>query len=140
MKIALVVQGRFHAFDLGKALLRRGHEVTLLTNYPKWVVKRFGFPDTQVRSFWLHGVVSRGVFRLYDTVNARPDRWLNPLFGRWAASELSKESWDVIHPWSGVAEEISGNGAIQARLNLIMRGSAHIRTQDAILKDEEHRT
>ena len=140
MKIAIVVQGRFHAFDLGTALLGRGHDVTVFTNYPKWTVKRFGFPDAHVRSFWLHGVVSRGAFRLYDGVQARPEWWLNPLFGRWAARELSRESWDVIHGWTGVSEDILTTTAIRTRLNLLMRGSAHIRTQDAILKDEEHRT
>jgi UDP:flavonoid glycosyltransferase YjiC (YdhE family) len=31
LKIAIVVHGRFHAFDLARALLRRGHDVTLFT-------------------------------------------------------------------------------------------------------------
>jgi glycosyltransferase involved in cell wall biosynthesis len=140
MKIAVVVHGRFHAFDLGSALLRRGHDVTLFTNYPKWAVKRFGFPEARVRSFWVHGVVSRGAFQLYNRLRIRPEWWLNPLFGKWAARELSKESWDVIHPWSGVAEEISVSRGIRTGLNLIMRGSAHIRTQHAILQEEEERT
>lgn len=140
MKIALVVQGRFHAFDLGKALLRRGHDVTLFTNYPRWAVKLFGFPEERVRSFWVHGVVSKGAYRIDDWTKVCPERWLNPLFGRWAAREVSKERWDVIHTWSGIFEELSSGDANRRALKLLMRGSAHIRTQDAILKDEEQRT
>jgi glycosyltransferase involved in cell wall biosynthesis len=138
MKIAIVVQGRFHAFDLGSALLRRGHDVALFTNYPKWTVRRFGFPAARVRSFWFHGALSRGAYRWKS--RSGPERWLNPMFGRWAARELSREHWDVIHGWSGVSEEIFTTPSSRASLNLLMRGSAHIRTQDSILKDEEERT
>jgi len=140
MKIAIVVQGRFHAFDLAKALLGREHDVTLFTNYPRWAVKRFGFPEERVRSFWVHGVVSKGAYRIYDRTKVRPERWLNPLFGSWAARELSKERWDVIHQWSGISEEIHSRSRNRTALNILMRGSAHIGTQDMILKDEEQRT
>ena len=140
MKIAVVVQGRFHAFDLVRALITRGHDVTLFTNYPKWAVKRFGLSADKVRSFWLHGLVSRLAYRVHEHVLAwEPERWLHPMFGRWAAAQLSKESWDVIHGWSGVVEEI----LLQERgrtLQLVMRGSAHIRAQGRILEDEERRT
>ena len=40
LKIAMVVHGRFHAFDLGTSLLRRGHDVRLFTDYPGWAVAR----------------------------------------------------------------------------------------------------
>lgn len=42
MKIALVVHGRFHAFDFAREL-SRNHDVTIFTNYPKWAIllKRF---------------------------------------------------------------------------------------------------
>src|SRR5690242_3588338 len=59
MKIAIIVQGRFHAFDLTRALSERGHQVTLFTNYPQWAARRFGIGDAEVRSFWPHGVASR---------------------------------------------------------------------------------
>jgi glycosyltransferase involved in cell wall biosynthesis len=140
MKIAIVVQGRFHAFDLANALLRRQHDVTVFTNYPRWAVKRFGFPEARVRSFWLHGAISKAAYRARDSVAMRPERLLNPLFGRWAARELARESWDVIHSWSGVSEEIHERCRGRSRLNLIMRGSAHVREQDRILRDEEQRT
>jgi hypothetical protein len=102
LRIAIVVHGRFHAFDLARALLRRGHDVTLFTNYPRWAVKRFDFPESRVRSFWLHGVISRVASKLHRGDVSRHEEWFHKLFGRWAATELAKEHWDIVHSWSGV--------------------------------------
>src|SRR5262249_14912396 len=107
MKIALVVHGRFHAFDLAHALEQRGHTVKLFTNYPRWATRRFGIPDAMVRSFWPHGVLARTALALQQKVRMPfPEARLHRLFGRWAARVVHKESWEVIHCWSGVAEEL----------------------------------
>jgi glycosyltransferase involved in cell wall biosynthesis len=140
MKIAIVVQGRFHAFDLAKALLARGHDVTVFTNYPKWAIKRFNLDVNRVRTFPLHGLLSKLAFRFSRyTPWLEPERFLNPMFGRWAARQLAKEQWDVIHAWSGVSEEIVSRPDT-GTLKMIMRGSAHIRAQSRILEQEEQRT
>jgi glycosyltransferase involved in cell wall biosynthesis len=140
MKIAIVVQGRFHAFDLTKALLARGHDVTLFTNYPRWAVRQFGLSPDCVRSFWPHGVISKGAYSLRLPATLAPDRWLNQSFGKWAASQLAKEHWDAIHCWSGVAEETYRQKKDRHCMRLLMRGSSHISVQDAILAQEEERT
>jgi glycosyltransferase involved in cell wall biosynthesis len=140
MKIAIVVPGRFHAFDLSLALLRQGHQVSVFTNYPAWAVGRFGVPPQRVRSLWIHGVTQRileripGASRLSWT-EAAMHRW----FGRWAARELMKEQWDVVHCWSGVSEELllALRGADAE--TWLMRGSAHIRVQAQLLAEEERR-
>jgi hypothetical protein len=54
-KIALVVHGRFYSFDLARELIRMGADVTVFTNYPKTIAKRFGLPPKAVRPFLLHG-------------------------------------------------------------------------------------
>src|SRR5262249_29481624 len=59
MRIAVVVHGRFHAFDLARELLALGHDVTLFTNYPRRVAERFGIPGHRVRSYLVHGVLTR---------------------------------------------------------------------------------
>ena len=141
MKIAIVVHGRFHAFDLARALGQRGHTVKLLTNYPKWATRRFGISDDMVRSFWPHGGLSRLFNRLCKGKRLPyPEAWLHQLFGRWAAGVLGKENWDVIHSWSGVAEETLRAFSPCRGLQLLMRGSAHIRVQADILQQEEQRT
>jgi glycosyltransferase involved in cell wall biosynthesis len=141
MKIAMVVHGRFHAFDLARAVIERGHVVALLTNYPAWAVERFGVPRRHVRSFWPHGVLARAAWRLREKYGALyPEAALHRLFGRWAAAQLSKERWDVMHLWSGVAEESLRAAATGCTLRLLMRGSAHIRAQARLLEEEERRT
>lgn len=140
LKIAIVVHGRFHSFDLANALIKRGHDVTLLTNYPKWVVKRFGFPLEKVRSYWLHAVLTRIVHKLDPKRRfINRDEWWHTLFGRWARRILDKENWDIVHLWSGVAEETLASHRNHIRLMTLMRGSAHIVTQARLLAEEAER-
>jgi glycosyltransferase involved in cell wall biosynthesis len=139
MKIAVVVHGRFHAFDLTRALLKRGNDVTVFTNYPRWTVTRFGIPPDRVRSFPLHGVLTRAMARISNWTGRSFESWTHPMFGRWAVRRLRGESWDVIHTWTGVSEEIYRSLASARSLKLVMRGSAHIRTQAAILAEEQKR-
>jgi len=141
MKIAIVVHGRFHAFELVRALLARGEDVLLLTNYPKSMVEKFGVPRERVRSFLMHGVISR----LTDLagVQEKPfhaERVFHTMFGRWASRQLARETPDVIYSWSGVSEEILLSTMSPATLRLVVRGSAHIRVQARLLADEEKRT
>ena len=145
MKIAIVTQGRFHAFDLAKAVLKRGHQVTLFTNYPVWAAKKFGLPANAVRSFWLHAVLYRLIYK-FSNGGLRFDAssFLNPMFGRWAAKEIAKGDYEVVHSFSGIATELledhwakyPGGGP---PAHLVVRGSAHIETQDELLRQEELR-
>jgi glycosyltransferase involved in cell wall biosynthesis len=141
MRIAIAVHGRFEAFDLVRELLRRGHRVRLLTNYPRWAVNRFGVPGDCVDSFWAHGVLARVAARLGGP---KLVRWWEPqlhmLFGRWAASVIRQQSWDVVYAFSGVAEEILREQVRGSSLRLVVRASAHIRAQDELLREEERRT
>ena len=137
MRIAIIVHGRFFAFDLAPALLKRGHDVTVFTNYPKWAAARFGVPPDRVRSFTRHGLLQRlagrtGTSRTFESQ-------LHSMFGSWAARELGREQWDVIYSWSGVSEEIYRSPEVSGRLKLLMRGSSHIRTQAALLCEEQKR-
>jgi glycosyltransferase involved in cell wall biosynthesis len=138
LKIALVVHGRFHAFDLARALLARDHSVTVLTNYPRWAAARFGLPAGCVRSFTTHGVLTRASARV-SGLGDRSEAWFHTMFGRWAARELAGESWDVVHCWSGISEELLERSSRRAALTLLMRGSAHIATQSRLLQEEEAR-
>jgi glycosyltransferase involved in cell wall biosynthesis len=140
MKIAIIVHGRFHAFDLARALSLH-HDVVVFTNYPKWAARRFGLAKHQVRSFWIHGIASRLAERFTRELGLRyPEAVLHKMFGRWAATELIREDWDVVHGFSGVSQEVSSALAGRSTLKLIVRGSSHIRTQARILEEEERRT
>jgi glycosyltransferase involved in cell wall biosynthesis len=139
-KIAIVVHGRFYAFDLARALLARNHDVYLFTNYPKWAVARFGFPVERVRSYWLHGVHTRVLGSVRNKLHTPfPEPWLHESFGGWAARTVTREEWDAVYCFSGVAEELftALNGSPCVRW--LVRASSHIRVQATILQEEERR-
>jgi glycosyltransferase involved in cell wall biosynthesis len=138
MRIGIVVHGRFEAFDLAREMIRRGHDVTVFTNYPRWAVDRFGLPGACVRSFWPHGVLVRALARVGGL--RRCESAVHMLFGRWAAAALAGHRWDVAYAFSGVAEEMLGAPRVDARVRMMVRASAHIQTQDRLLHEEELRT
>ena len=140
MKIAVVVHGRFHAFDLARALIRRGNDVTVFTNYPKWAVRRFGIDPRHVRSCWWRGVLFRIVYSYQKPWKVDPQPLLNPMFERWTIRELLREEWDIVHVWSGIAEGVLTALRHTRAGCLLLRGSTHIRAQSAILLEEESRT
>ena len=138
MKVAIVVHGRFHAFDLARALVeRRRVDTTVFTNYPKSVATRFGVPRQHVRSYVLHGALARLLYSDGLPFREIRERAAHILFGRWAQRALAAGHYDVKHVWSGVAEEAFRSPAGGTRF--LMRGSAHIRTQSELLAAEQSR-
>jgi glycosyltransferase involved in cell wall biosynthesis len=144
LRIAIVVHGRFHAFDLAGALIDRGHDVMVFTNYPQWVAQRFDLSPQNVTSFWIHAIISRFFNWLSCWSRVRPpEAFLHRLFGSWAANCVARSEWDLIHTWSGISEEIiqkKASGALKGNpLIMVLRGSAHIRAQYDILSAERDR-
>jgi glycosyltransferase involved in cell wall biosynthesis len=141
LKIAIAVHGRFHAFHLARALIQMGEDVKLLTNCPKWATRKFGLPDEHVVSYWPHGVLTRATGMTVDRwTRGGSERWTHPLFGRWVLEEARRLRCDVVHTFSGVAEEVLREKQTLCRLGQIVRGSVHIRYQDQLLREEEGRT
>lgn len=140
LRIDIVVHGRFYAFHLARALIARGHDVRVLTNYPGWAVERFGIPASHVRSFVSHAIASR----LYDRTLGRLHislglPALHKAFGSWAARKVRDDA-DLIHIFSGIAEETLSRFKGRALpLIQLTRGSSHIRTQFELLAEEEKR-
>lgn len=136
LQIAIVAHGRFHAFDLARELIARGHDVTLLTNYPRWAVTRFGVPASSVKSFVAHGAVTRLAGRLPSVARRlSAERRLHRMFGRWAERVLRQRRWDIVHCWSGASEEILLSKRVVGH-TVLMRGSSHIAVQARLLADE----
>lgn len=140
LKIDIVVHGRFHAFHLARALITRGHDVRILTNYPGWATRRFGLPKSAVHSFVTHGILSRAQDHLLGrrTITLGQPT-LHRIFGLWAAGRVRSDC-DLVYIFSGVAEETLRRFAGKARPRIwLTRGSSHIRTQLDLLETEEHR-
>jgi glycosyltransferase involved in cell wall biosynthesis len=141
MKIAIVVPGRFHAFELAGGLVRRGHDVTLFTNYPRWFVERFDPSLKRVRTCLPHGILLRAAnflpsLAMRQYCSARSFA----LFARWAAWEIKPDTWDCVHCYSGASEELLESLRRSGIPSLLFRGSAHIRTQARLLREEAERT
>jgi glycosyltransferase involved in cell wall biosynthesis len=140
LRIDIAVHGRFHAFHLARELLAKGHDVRLLTNYPKRIVARFGIPPQHVESYLWHGLLTRLYYRLFNKLGLPDwDPLLHRKFGRWAAKRVRRDG-DALYIFSGVAEEIlRALGKDYPGVKMLVRGSAHIRIQHGLLADEETR-
>ena len=141
MKIAVVVHGRFHAFDLARELIGLGHEVLLLTNYPKRWPEKFGVPAGNVRSLVAHGILSRAAMALGKATGNEKlwEPFLHQWFGRWAAKIVESNPVDASHCFSGVALEILTDPLAKQKVRSVVRGSSHIQIQRQILEEEERR-
>jgi glycosyltransferase involved in cell wall biosynthesis len=141
MRIAIIVQGRFHAFDLARELIRLGADAHVLTNYPKSIAWKFGIPRERVRSNLLHGILSRALNRLDDLADQNVfEAYIHQSFSRWAADILNQENFDVVHGFSGVCEEVFLAARRESMVRTLVRGSAHIEEQYEILLEEQRRT
>ena len=134
MKIGIGVQGRFHGFELARALLSLGHDVHLFTNYPPFVVKRFGLHPEIVSTHYWQGALSKitqkmGSFGRSAWIN----RYLSKSFENWLARRLAREQWDISYTWSSVSERYLRNPRT-SKVRLVARGSSHILTQKRLLE------
>ena len=85
MKITIVVNGRFHAFDLAAQLERRGHLLRLITSYPASKANEWGVPASKVSALVPTEVFNRAIQKLPARVGWTMGLWQRRWFGRWAA-------------------------------------------------------
>lgn len=141
-RIAIIVQGRFHAFGLARALIELGVKVDVITNYPKFIAKRFGLPAECLTTFPLHGILHRYAYH-WDLVRKFPklEVLLHRSFSIWSARHISLTDPTIVHAFSGMAqdvfEKISAKGF--QGVKTLVRGSCHIRDQYHLLAQESQR-
>ena len=141
LRIAIAVHGRYHVFDAARALLELGHDVEVFTNLPAFVAKPFNIPGQRIHTLLVHGVLSRIATHLRLFNYFEPS--LNRLFGRRVAQVIARHAnrygaFDVVHIFSGVAEELLQHPEITG-LKTLLRGSAHIAVQHQLLVQEAQR-
>jgi glycosyltransferase involved in cell wall biosynthesis len=143
ISVAIVVHGRFHAFDLARALQKRSDvNVILLTNYSARECQKFGIRLDSVKSFVLHRFAQAFCYRVIPWFMPQlVQRVLHTSFGHWAAKTLSKQKSlpNVIRIFSGVAEEVLDAPALKECKKVLTRGSSHILSQQQILEQERER-
>jgi glycosyltransferase involved in cell wall biosynthesis len=139
LDLNIVVQGRFHAFALARELLAKGVKLKVLTNYPRFIARRFGLPEEHLQGFGTLGFIHRYACR-WTLLNGRP--WLDALvhqgFSKWASHQIAKNPPRVVHAFSGVALDIyrplaeAGSPVVK----MLTRGSGHICSQFRDLRSE----
>ena len=141
-RICIVVQGRFHAFALAKALIEKGAPVHVVTNYPAFIAQRFGLPASHVSGCAPIGLLHRYASR-WDLMRRIPalNRALHQGFSLWAAGHVSKIEPVAVHVFSGVALELFERLRAHTNpvLRLLLRGSEHIVDQYIDLEQESLR-
>ncbi|HEU5102646.1 MAG TPA: hypothetical protein VFU22_26660, partial [Roseiflexaceae bacterium] len=138
MKISIVVGGRFHAFDLARELLHQGHLGRLITTYPRFVTRQWGFPDETVINLALP-LLLRQIAKQFggEPLTMRLQAILHRLFGNYAARYV--ESSDVVHGWSSFSEPAIRHAKRNGVPAVLERGSAHMLEQCDLLRDEYQR-
>ena len=137
MKITIVVGGRWHAFDLARELQQAGHLHRLITNYPRWFVKRWGIPNDNVVSLPLTFWVVKAIYKLGGESLMMRCQWhVHRWFARRAVKHL--EGSELIHGWSQWSEPSLAWAKQRGIPTVLERSSAHILEQSRLL-NEEHR-
>lgn len=140
MKVALSTIGKFHTFDLARELFKRGRLDSIFTGYPRFKLKQENLPTELIHTFpWIHtpymGFSQRS--RLGIAINREWEYWDRVTFGRHVARKLPDV--DIFMGLSSTGLE-AGEIAKKRGIKFICdRGSAHIRTQNQILKEEHDR-
>ncbi len=134
MKVTVSVLGRFHAFYLARELDHHGCLDRLITSYPAWAAARWGVPKHRVRSLWPVEAGRRALPRsLRDRLQRRGTvQWE---YDALASRSLPAEP-DIVVAWSGSAERTLRRARKRGAVAIVERGSAHMRAQREILREE----
>lgn len=138
MRITIVVGGRWHAFDLARELHRHGHLHRLITNYPRWFVKRWGIPPERVVSLPLTFWLVKAIYRLGGEALMMRCQWaVHRWFARRAVRHL--EGSELIHGWSQWSEPSLRWARERGLPTVLERSSAQILEQSRLLREEHAR-
>ena len=137
MKVALSTVGKFHTFDLARELHARGALAGIYSGYPQFKLRQEGLPQDLIHTFpWVHGSYMAFPWK-HRLAPAVTQAWenLNALsFGRWLESSVA--DCDVYVGLSGSTLRAGRKTQARGGKYVCDRGSAHIRTQDQLLREE----
>jgi glycosyltransferase involved in cell wall biosynthesis len=138
LRVALSSIGRFHMFDLARALGRDGDAVRLFTGYPRSKVDADLRPLTRTRPWWVVAGYVRTLLPPAPTGTWWAQRSLDD-FGPWLARTLDPGSVDVLDALAGTGWEMGRVLRRHGKPWICNRGSTHILAQKALLEDEHRR-
>jgi glycosyltransferase involved in cell wall biosynthesis len=130
--VGIVIGGRFVGFDIARALARQGALAGIVTAYPKapWQ----GIAPALLSWNPVLGFREAFARRLQRGSTEAHDYRYAVRFARWASRQLPEA--DIMQLWTGYALESIAVARGKGALTIALRGSAHIRTQMELLRDE----
>jgi glycosyltransferase involved in cell wall biosynthesis len=138
MKIAIVVGGRFHAFNLAEQLNYKGYLNQLITSYPKFYIKKnFNISSDKVKT-----IISKEIFSRIISKNKYLNKMLNiddfliNYFDKFASKKLDLNNLNILVGWSSFSLESFKKVQNSTCIKILERGSTHIEFQHDILKEE----
>ena len=136
MKVIISVPGKFHAFDLGRELMKRNCLEELITAFPKRKAGEYGIPRDKIVSL----MAPEAIFRVWRKLPPFIRRIYNPhylvssVYDGLAARNL--RSADVCVAWAGYALKTLTEAKKRGMAVVLERGSSHIEYQTRISKEE----
>ena len=137
LRVALSTIGKFHSFDLARELHRHNALAGIYSGYPRFKLQGEGLPQEMIHTFpWLYAA-----YMAYPWKHRLPtpllQAWehLNAItFSHWVARQLPR-----CQVYVGLSGSTLAAGTMAQRRGaryVCDRGSAHIRVQDALLREE----
>lgn len=137
MRVVLSTPGKFHTFDLARELLSRDTLGAVFTGYPYFKLQKENVPREMIHTFpwlqssymaypWKHHL-PHSIIKQWEYLNATT-------FGNWVAKSLPE--CDLYVGLSGSSLAAGKKAHQQGAAYVCDRGSAHIRVQDQLLREE----
>lgn len=139
MKITTSCSGRFHIYDQALQLYRHGVLHRFINDYPKWMTRRWGLPDSKVSALLLNGIVGRMTRYtsryLSETGQNRFLGWTHSFFSRRLATYLPEDT-DVFIGLSSFCLEALRKAKETGIHAVVDHGSLHQETERSLLHEE----
>ena len=140
MRVALSTPGKFHTFDLARELYAHGALAAVFTGYPRFKLNNEGLPQELIDTFpwvqvpymvfpWKH-LLPKSIIQQWELLTAVP-------FDNWVAHKLP--ACDIYVGLSGSSLAAGKQAHRLGAAYICDRGSAHIRVQDALLREEHEK-
>ena len=140
MRVVLSTPGKFHTFDLARELYAHGALAAIFTGYPRFKLRNEGLPQELIDTFpWIQApymafpwkqLLPKTIIQQWELLTAIP-------FGNWVARKLP--ACDVYVGLSGSSLAAGKQAHKLGAAYICDRGSAHIRVQDALLREEHEK-
>jgi glycosyltransferase involved in cell wall biosynthesis len=140
MKIVLSTPGKFHTFDLARELYARGALAAIFTGYPRFKLRNEGVPQELIHTFpWVQGsyMAFPWKHRLPHSIIQQWEHLSAISFGTYVTRNLPE--CDLYVGLSGSALPAGKKAHQRGARYVCDRGSAHIRVQDQLLREEHDR-